>query len=194
MTDKTHNSKLTDDEEKALLFHHARKEIEIKAKIEELQKERKLQRKKAQADGIKSSKLDKTVKIISSHDKQTIVDDVLGDCKLLYFFGLANYQDDLFAVKLTGLDLITKEGELAGWQGENGKSPYLAGSEEDSAWLTGWQNGQATLAEKFLTAREKLDTNTNVDIDNDPFTYDDVSVVNSPLNDVEQESLADAGI
>lgn len=194
MTDKTHNSKLTDDEEKALLFHHVRKEIEIKAKIEELQKERKLQRKKAQADGIKSSKLDKTVKIISSHDKQTIIDDVLGDCKLLYFFGLANYQDDLFAVKLTGLEHITKEGELAGWLGENGKSPYLAGSEEDSAWFTGWQNGQATLAEKFLTAREKLDTNTNVDIDNDPFEYDDVSVVSSPLNDVGQEPLADAGI
>lgn len=162
-----HNS-LTDDEQKALLFHHARKEIEITAQIKALQNERSVQRKNAQADGIALDRLDYAIKVLNAEDKKRLVDAEKERLQILKWTKLVpDYQGDLFADRAPVVERITGEGERAGLLGKDGVSPYTTGSEEDKAWLNGWRNGQNILAKNFESARAKLDDND--DDDEDPF-------------------------
>lgn len=166
-----HNS-LTDDEQKALLFHHIRKEIDISEQIKALQSERKSQRKTAQADGIVLADMDFAIKAMAAEDKQNVVDAENNRFKILFWLNLApGYQADLFKDRAPVVERITGEGERAGLLGKDGVSPYEHGSEEDKAWLNGWRNGQNVLAKNFESARAKLDDND--DDDEDPFPDDE---------------------
>ncbi|QHJ77069.1 MAG: hypothetical protein [Bacteriophage sp.] len=173
MADKGHNSKLTDDEKKALFFHHVRKEIDIAAQIKELQNIRKSQRKTAQADGITLAKLDFAIKAMAAEEKENVVDAETNRLEVLSWLNLApGFQADLFEDTAPALDRVKKDGERAGLLGKDGKSQYLEGTEEDTAWLEGWRNGQAVLAKNFESARAKL-SEPDDETDDDPFPDND---------------------
>lgn len=55
-----------------------------------------------------------------------------------------------------GVDKAKAEGEVAGASGVTCSAPYAVGSPMEQAWLTGWHDGQATLASAFkkLEAKE----------------------------------------
>ena len=126
MADKGHNSKLTDDEKKALFFHHVRKEIDIAAQIKELQNIRKSQRKTAQADGITLAKLDFAIKAMAAEEKENVVDAETNRLEVLSWLNLApGFQADLFEDTAPALDRIKKDVERAGLLGKDGKIQYL---------------------------------------------------------------------
>lgn len=170
MVAQGHNSQITDDEQKALLFHHIQKEIEISAKIKGLQNERKAQRKLAQADGITLDALDYAVKSLNAEDKQRVISIEKTRLQVLKWTKLiSDCQSDLFTDIAPALERIRGEGERAGLLGKDGNSPYTKGSEEAASWFDGWRSGQNSLAENFKSARAKL----AVEDDDDPFPDDD---------------------
>jgi uncharacterized protein (UPF0335 family) len=54
-----------------------------------------------------------------------------------------------------GVDKAKAEGEIAGAEGKTCSAPYAAGSPNEQAWLTGWHDGQATLAGAFKKLEAK---------------------------------------
>lgn len=151
------NSALTENEEKALFFHHLRKDAEHQAVIKAAQAARKADRKLAQAEGIVLADLDYAQRAINADDKGIITARHLQQSKINFWLGLSSgYQTDLFIDRAPGIERIEKEGEQAGFLAADRFSPYEAMSDEDQAWLRGYDRAQKIMAENLQSAMEKV--------------------------------------
>jgi hypothetical protein len=179
-----HNSgDLTEDEEKALFFHHLRKREECDARVKEAQADKKSAGKLAQADGLAIADLDYASRALNAEDKKTITDRFGSFGRILNWLGLLpGYQSDLFTDRQPAIERITGEGELAGLAARERTSGYGPGSDEDRAWLTGYDRGQEIVRENFQAAMEKrnaaaardqLIKGSDEDAEGDPFEDDE---------------------
>lgn len=155
-----HNSGgLTEAEEKALFFHHLRKDIVHQAKIKELKDARKADRKLAQADSIVLADMDYAIRAMTADDKGTITARHLQQSKINFWLGLTSgYQSDLFVDRVPGLERIESEGERAGFIAAERPGPYLAGSDEAEAWDRGYDKAQKLMADNLEAAMTKRNT------------------------------------
>lgn len=152
-----HNSgELTEAEEKALFFHHLRKREQHNGAIKAAQDAKKSDGKLAQADGIVLGELDYASKAIGADDKKTITDQFGAFGKILSWLGLiSGYQSDLFKDRAPAVERIEGEGELAGLAARDRESGYSAGSDEDQAWLRGYDRGQGIVRDNLEAAMTK---------------------------------------
>jgi hypothetical protein len=151
------NSKtLTEDEEKALFFHHLRKDMATKAQIKALQDICKKDRKIAQADGFALSRLDFAEKALDAEDKTTITQKVNDQLKIMEWLHIIPaYNSDLFADRAPKEERIEGQGEIAGLAGVERVSNYSAASEDDKAWLRGYDRGQEIMRQNLEKAMTK---------------------------------------
>jgi uncharacterized protein (UPF0335 family) len=56
-----------------------------------------------------------------------------------------------------GVDQARADGEIAGAEGQSLHPPHVAGSPMEQAWITGWHEGQATLASAFKKLEAKAE-------------------------------------
>lgn len=163
-----HNSKLTENERKALFFHHMRKRMAHNHDLAEINSVKKADGKTAQADGIVLGDLDYAIKALNADDKATVTDRYLSQGEVLTWLNLVpGFQTDLLRDRAPAIDRIEGEGELAGLAGKDPKSPHEQGSNEDAAWLRGWDKGQAIMRDNLQSAMEKINADAAEDSDPD---------------------------
>ncbi|MBX8825268.1 hypothetical protein [Ochrobactrum sp. SFR4] len=163
-----HNSELTENEEKALFFHHMRKRMAHNAAAAEIATAKKADGKTAQADGVVLGDLDFAIKALNADDKATVTDRYLNQGTILTWLNLVpGFQSDLLRDRAPAIERIEGEGELAGLAGKDPKSPHDAGSNEDMVWLRGWDRGQAIMRDNLQSAMEKINSESEEDADPD---------------------------
>lgn len=153
-----HNSgDLTDKERQALFAHHARKDIEITAKLKMLAEEKKANRKLANADGFSSAKLEHFTKAMSADDKQKPVNKHLSERENLIWLGLIqdDPRGDLLADRASKEERIFAAGQAAGLIAAERASGYDGGSVDDKTWLSGYDDGQRIVRENLEAAMTK---------------------------------------
>lgn len=153
-----HNSgELTELEEKALFMECVRKDIAHQAKIKELQDARKADRKIAQSYKIVLADMDYAIRAMNAEDKGVITARHLQQSKINFWLGLSSgYQSDLFVDRAPGLERIEKDGETAGFLAADRTSGYEKMSDEDQAWLRGYDRAQDVRKENLQSAMEKI--------------------------------------
>lgn len=172
---KTHNTDLTEAEEKAHFFHCYRKDVALKVQIAALTKQRKDQRKIYAAEGIAASRLDFCDKALNADDKTTVTQKVSDQMKIMGWLNIIPPPaKDLFADRAPKEERIAGEGEIAGLAAEAGvdrKAPYPPESADEKAWLRGWDRGQAIMRDNLKTAMEKKNADKNKEVPpvEDPF-------------------------
>jgi hypothetical protein len=156
MAEVGHNSALTPAEEKALFFYHVRKDMATKAKLQELQAQRKQDRKLAQADNIALSRIDFAEKALDAEDKATITQKVNDQLKIMEWLNIIpSYNEDLFADRAPRDEKIEGQGEIAGLAGKDRFSDYAPDSADDKAWKRGYDRGQAIMRDNLEAAMTK---------------------------------------
>lgn len=169
MSEAGHNSTLTENERKSLFFHHLRKRMAHNADIAELNAAKKADGKTAQADGIVLGDLDFAIKSLNADDKATVTDRYFAHGEVLSWLNLVpGFQSDLLRDRAPAIERIEGEGELAGLAGKDAFSPYDNGSDEDKAWLRGWDKGQAIMRDNLQNAMEKINREMDEDESADP--------------------------
>jgi hypothetical protein len=160
------NSKLTDAERKALMFHHYQAVQIAQDAVSKANEERKRVRKLAKADGIVLSDLDFMLRCAEIEDPSIITNQIRSMTQIAEWFALpVSYQPDMFVDRAPALERIEAEGEVAGLSGKTGVSDYGPGSPEAQAWMKGWTKGQKSLADDLVSAMEKRNSTLQ---DNDP--------------------------
>lgn len=169
------NSKdLTENERKALFFHHMRKRMEHNAKIAEHNAAKKADGKLAQHDGLVLGDLDYAIKAIDADDKVTVIDRFIAHGEVLGWLNLTpGFQTDLLRDRAPAIERIEGEGELAGLAGKDPVSPHEKGSDEDAAWLRGWERGQQIMRDNLESAMTKKNAAKAADNDPDPNPFED---------------------
>ncbi len=152
-----HNSNdLTEDQRKALFFHHLRKRAVHNAKLKELGDAKKADGKLAQADKVVLGDLDYAIKAIGADDKKTVTDRFVAEGEILGWLGLSSgFQSDMFRDRAPAVERIEKQAELAGYAGLERVSGYAEGSDEDTRWLASYDAAQAKAQADFLIVMEK---------------------------------------
>ncbi|WOC14995.1 hypothetical protein [Pseudochrobactrum sp. MP213Fo] len=163
-----HNSRLTENDKKALFFHHMRKRMTHIAAAADIAKAKKDDGKNAQADGVVLGDLDFAIKAFNADDKATVTDRYLAHGEVLTWLNLVpGFQTDLLRDRAPAIERIEGEGELAGLAGKDPKSPHDAGSNEDMVWLRGWDRGQKFMRDNLQAAMEKINSGSEEDADPD---------------------------
>ncbi|MCM0752011.1 hypothetical protein DEA98_14165 [Brucella pseudogrignonensis] len=67
---------------------------------------------------------------------------------------IPGFQSDLLRDRAPAIERIEGEGELAGLAGKDADSGYDKGSDEDTAWLRGWDKGQKFMRDNLQAAME----------------------------------------
>lgn len=150
------NSRLTPGEYDALLMHCARKEISYQAELAEIQTRRKADRKQFQSYGFTLNEIDYLVKAMEAEDKDKVLDKHRRQAHALSLLKLAPAQGDLFTDNRPYLDQVFDQGKVAGLAAKDRVSEFMDGSDEDQAWLRGYDEGQAEARENLRTAMEKI--------------------------------------
>lgn len=151
-----HNSQLSDNDKKALFFHHLRIRVGHDAKVKEANADKKAAGKLAQADEIVLGDLDYAIKAINADDKGTVTDRFVAHGEVLAWLNvIPGFQSDLLRDRAPAIERIEGEGELAGLAGKDPESGYDKGSDEDTAWLKGWDKGQKFMLDNLQAAMEK---------------------------------------
>lgn len=151
-----HNSALTDDQRRALHFHHVgqyEKALEAK-KAADAALKNVCKVIKAEGDSVDAVKL--TVALQTPEGEARIKAEMQEQLRVMAWNGLpVGAQADMFTVDRSPLvDRAREEGRVAGMKGASCISPHDAGSEASNAWIEGWQAGQKTLIETLELTRE----------------------------------------
>lgn len=163
------NSKLTPGEYDALLMDRVRKELSYQAEIEAINVKRKADRKQTQSYGITLGELDFACKTLQAEDKDKVLDAHRRRNNILSLLKLAPAQGDLFTDNRPYLDQVFDQGKVAGLAAKDRVSEFMDGSDEDQAWLRGYDEGQSEARENLRSAMEKL----NAAADDDGANEDD---------------------
>ncbi|MCH6203876.1 hypothetical protein L3V16_08470 [Brucella ciceri] len=151
-----HNSKLTQGEYDALLMDCARKESAHLARIAALQNDRKADRKIFQSYGFTLNEVDTLVKAMNAEDKEKVGEKHRRQANALSLLGIIKKQGDLFEDDRDYLDKVFDDGKVAGLKALDRVSEYMAGTDEDQAWLRGYDAGQEEQRKNLLSAMEKI--------------------------------------
>ena len=152
-----HNSTLSENERIALFFHHLRKRKAHNAAIAEVNAAKKADAKLAKNDKVAVTDLDFAIKTIDADDKATSTDQFIQHGEILTWLNvIPGFQSDLLRDRAPAMERIEGEGKLAGLAGRDAVSPYAKGSDEDLAWLRGWDCGQAIMRDNLESAMEKI--------------------------------------
>lgn len=169
MTKAGHNSQLSETDKKALFFHHLRIRMGHDAKVKEANADKKAAGKLAQADNIVLGDLDYAIKAISADDKATVTDRFLAHGEVLSWLNvIPGFQSDLLRDRAPAIERIEGEGELAGLAGKDPESGYDKGSDEDAAWMRGWDKGQKFMRDNLQSAMEKRNAEADRDHGDNP--------------------------
>lgn len=150
------NSKLTDREEAALKMHHLKKRMAHQAVIKEAQGKMKEDANLCKADGIPVTLIDFGIKALSAEDKNTPVQKVMEQGKMLETLGLIPaWNGDLLADRATKEERIFAAGKMAGMAAIDKVSNYAAASPDDVTWRNGYAEGQRIMLEDLPNALAK---------------------------------------
>jgi len=152
-----HNSNdLTENERKSLFFHHLRKRMAHNANAAEVAAAKKADGKTAQADGMVLGDIDYAIKALNADDKATITDRFVAAGEILTWLGLVpGFQGDLLRDRAPAIERIEKQGEIAGLAALDRDSGYEPRSDEDTAWLRGYDEGQRIMRDNLEAAMTK---------------------------------------
>ncbi|TPN11693.1 hypothetical protein [Mesorhizobium sp. B2-1-2] len=147
-----------ENERKALFFHHARKRMAHDADLDQVKNDRKLDGKIAQADGFVLDDIDYAIKAMSAEDKSTISDSYVRHGEILEWLGMIpSFQPDMFRDRMPAVERREKQGELAGLANKPRESGFAKNSEDDQAWLRGFDRGQAIFNQNIGSALEQAE-------------------------------------
>lgn len=150
------NSKLTEREETALKMHHLKKRMAHQAIIKSAQTKMKEDANLCKADGIPVSLIDFGIKALSAEDKNTPVQKVMDQGKMLETLGLIPaWNGDLLADRATKEEKIFAAGKMAGMAAVDKVSGYAAASADDKTWRAGYEEGQRIMLEDLPNALAK---------------------------------------
>lgn len=157
------SQELTDAEEQALKMHHLRKRMKHKADLKAVQDLMKSDANLCKADGIPVSLIDFGIKALSAEDKNTPVQKIMDQGKMLETLGLIPaWNGDLMADRATKEERIFAEGKMKGMCGVDRVSNYAGGSEDDKTFLRGYDEGQRIMREDLPNAlKKKQSSRTN---------------------------------
>ena len=166
MADTGHNSKITDDERKAIFFSHFRKIQAQKAVVDAANDELKKLRKSAKADQIKLSDMDFAMRAVKLEDDNIIPDEIKSQLEIMQWLGMpVGHQPDLFADRRPGEERAHAEGTAAGLKAGPRESPYGVESAMGQEWLRGYDAAQANMAEDMKSAMEKRNAESQNQVD-----------------------------
>ncbi|MFD1199552.1 hypothetical protein ACFQ3K_14695 [Brucella gallinifaecis] len=158
-----HNSKLTQGEYDALLMDCARKESIHLARIAALQADRKADRKIFQSYGYTLHEVDTVVKGMNAEDKDKVAEKHRRQANALSLLGIVKKQGDLFEDERDYLDKVFDDGKIAGLKALDRVSGFMAGTDEDQAWLRGYDAGQEEQRKNLVSAMEKINSASDED-------------------------------
>lgn len=189
------NSTLTENEKKSLFFHHLRKRSAHNGKIKAAQNAKKTDGKTAQADGIVLGDLDFAIKSMDADDKVTVTDRFVAHGQVLSWLHIIpGFQSDLLRDRAPAIDRIENQGELAGLAAKDRGSEYPEGSDEDEAWLRGYDRGQKIMRDNLETAMTKINSKAAEEDEGDEPDFPDDDDGEFEANEARLERLeADVG-
>lgn len=175
MTTAGHNSKLTEQEKQALWGHHVRHKLAHKRAQEELKADGKKLDADAKNDGFSKAELDDFIDLMTTTDQQKKVDkfNMLKRNRIRLGLIHDDRKGDLLSDRVTSLEMLFAAGVEGGLAALERVSKHAPGSDEDRAYLDGYDQGQKiqrenlqAAMEKSMAARSKEEPVTN----DDPFT------------------------
>lgn len=156
---KGHNSALTDNERKSLIFYHFRKIKAQRDVVDSANDELKRLKGLAKADGITLGDIDHMMRIANTDDPTIVADELRRWTELATWMAIpVQFQPDLFEDKTSSIERAEAEGEVAGLKSENGGPPYDEESREAAAWVKGWKKGQKYLGKSLDSALAKANS------------------------------------
>lgn len=152
-----HNSKLTEEEHQALWGHHVSKKLALRRRQEELKAEGKKLDADAKNDGFSKAELDDFLDLMTTTDPQKKVDkfNMLKRNRIRLGLIQDDRKGDLLADRVTNQQMIFAAGVEAGLAALDRVSKHAAGSDEDRAFLDGYDDGQRIARENLQSAMEK---------------------------------------
>lgn len=145
-----HNSTLTDDEKRALTFHHAKAYEAADALVEKAKKDRAAVVDLAKADLGRGAKAD-IVDLLTANTPAKMKAVVERVQRLARWAGLpVGSQPQLFERAADPFE----EGKVAGMQGEKCEPPLSLAQDAFQMWIAGWHDGQTILARAFTKKRQ----------------------------------------
>src|SRR5215469_1827259 len=142
-----HNSKLSDDERRALTLHHQKLYVAADALVEKAKSDRKAIADQAKADlgkGVMSDIKD----MIAAKDEKTAKGNIERALRLARWMGLpVGTQVNLFDAPVD--DRAKSEGMTAGMEGKICEPPRHLAATAHQEWIAGWHEGQTILAGAF---------------------------------------------
>ena len=157
MTGMGDNSKLTEQEHQALWGHHIRRALAARAKMDAAKDEAKENVKDAKIDGFSKAEIDDFIVLMKTDDPQKKVDKFNMMKRNRIRLGLI--QDDgnadLLSDRVTSLEMIFASGVEAGLAALDRVSKHSGGSDEDRAFLDGYDEGQKIARDNLQSAMEK---------------------------------------
>lgn len=145
-----HNSTLTDEEKRALTFHHARAYEAADAMVEKAKKDRAAVVDLAKADLGKGAKAD-IVDLLTANTPAKMKAVFERVQRLARWAGLpVGEQAQLFERAPDSFE----DGKVAGMSGEKCEPPLSLPQESFQRWIAGWHDGQTILARAFAKKRK----------------------------------------
>jgi hypothetical protein len=144
-----HNSQLTDDEKRALTFHHAKLYAAADSLVEKAKADRTAVMDLAASDLGKGAKADiKDILLVDTPKKMKAV--VERTLRLARWAGLpVGTQQNLFEPATNH----TEDGKRAGMEGSACEPPKSLAVDASQKWIAGWHEGQTILASAFKKKR-----------------------------------------
>jgi hypothetical protein len=156
-----HNSTLTDDEKRALTFHHAKAYEAADAMVEKAKKDRGSVVDLAKADLGRGAKAD-IVDLLTANTPAKMKSVVERVQRLARWAGLPmGTQPQLFERTADPFE----EGKVAGMQGEKCEPPLSLAQDAFQKWISGWHEGQTILAGAFTKLRQPAPPPTTPTVD-----------------------------
>jgi len=153
-----HNSTLTDEEKRALTFHHAKAYEAADALVEKAKKDRASVVDLAKADLGKGAKAD-IVDLLTASTPAKMKAVFERVQRLARWAGLpVGAQPQLFERTTSPFE----EGKVAGMQGERCEPPSLLAQDTSQLWISGWHEGQTILSRAFAKKRPAQKTDEPV--------------------------------
>ncbi|MGY4614794.1 hypothetical protein ACVWZ4_000021 [Bradyrhizobium sp. USDA 4472] len=145
-----HNSTLTDDEKRALTFHHARAYEIAEALVEKAKKDRAAVVDLAKADLGRGAKAD-IIDLLTANTPAKMKAVVERVQRLARWAGLPiGSQPQLFEPAADQFEA----GKVAGMQGDKCEPPLSLAQDQFQLWISGWHDGQAILMRAFAKKRQ----------------------------------------
>lgn len=145
-----HNSTLTDEEKRALTFHHAKAYEIADALVEKAKKDRAAVVDLAKADLGRGAKAD-IIDLLTANTPAKMKAVVERVQRLARWAGLPlGSQPQLFEPVADQFEA----GKVAGMQGEKCEPPLSLAQDQFQLWISGWHDGQAILMRAFSKKRQ----------------------------------------